>query len=77
MLKLKSLYPAGCAPATPKYAEGSKLEHVIADLVDGGVSPAAIDAAIALMRTGRADLISRVIDGHLDVEAAARIARQP
>jgi hypothetical protein len=44
-------------------------------LVGAGVRAEAIAKAIALLRTGRADLIQDVIDGKLDVERACRAAR--
>jgi phosphotransacetylase len=40
-----------------------------------GEDPRRVHAAVALMRTGRADLINAVVDGRLNVDAALRMAR--
>jgi hypothetical protein len=45
-------------------------------LVATGIRAEAVTKAIALAHTGRADLIQRVIDGKLDLERAAQIARR-
>jgi hypothetical protein len=44
-------------------------------LAGAGIPEAEIRQAIALMRTGRADLLARVIAGDLDVARARRLAR--
>jgi hypothetical protein len=40
-----------------------------------GENPKRIRAAVALMRTGDADLIDKVINGDMTVDAALRMAR--
>ena len=47
-----------------------------ARLVGSGIRAEDVARAIALLRTGRADLIQDVIAGKIDVERACRVARQ-
>jgi hypothetical protein len=49
---------------------------IIARLVASGICAEVVGDAIALLRTGRADLIQQVTDGELDVARALKIAKK-
>jgi hypothetical protein len=48
---------------------------IVERLIAAGNSPTAVSEAIALIRTGRADLLDQVIAGELGVARALRIAK--
>jgi hypothetical protein len=53
-----------------------RLEHDLIDrLADRGIEPAEIRHAIALIRSGRAELIQAVLDGDLELHRALQVAR--
>jgi hypothetical protein len=59
-----------------RLTEKSKSEaDVIGRLAGTGISETDIRNAIALMRTGRVDLLAQVIAGELDIARARRLAR--
>jgi hypothetical protein len=61
-----------------KIAKGREAElAAIGRLAGAGIPETEIRQAIALMRTGRADLLALVIAGDLDVARARCLARQP
>jgi hypothetical protein len=54
------------------------LEHELASRFAAlGIADREIHHAIALIRSGRADLIQAVIDGALDLRRALQVARAP
>ena len=59
---------------TPQVAltERATSERVAAAL---GIDPTEVHRAIALARTGRADLLDQVLAGRLDLRAALQVAR--
>ena len=61
-------------PPSAKLAK-SELAAVTGRLAGAGIPETAIRRALALIRSGREDLLARVIAGELDLERAWRIAR--
>jgi hypothetical protein len=53
----------------------TELAAILSRLTGAGIPQTDIHHAIELMRTGRADLLARVITGDLDVVHACRLAR--
>jgi hypothetical protein len=49
---------------------------IIARLVASGIRAEAVADAIALLRTGRADLVEKVTGGELHVDRALKIAKR-
>jgi hypothetical protein len=62
-------------PVVAKQAKPKAELAVTGRLAGAGIPEVDIRRAIALMRTGRADLLARVIAGKLDVARARRLAR--
>jgi hypothetical protein len=53
----------------------TEIEAITDRLVASGYAKNEVGMAVALMRSGRTDLLARVISGELDVPRAWRIAR--
>lgn len=54
----------------------SALDRTVERLIAAGISWRSVEAALALVRSGRADLLEKVLNGELQPERAWRIAQQ-
>jgi hypothetical protein len=60
-----------------RYPTKRAKTEIVDRLAGAGVPETEIHAAIALARTGRSDLLARVIAGEIDIARARRLARSP
>jgi hypothetical protein len=61
----------------PKIPQVASTERATTDRVAAalGIDPAEVRQAILLARSGRVDLLDRVLAGHLDLRRALQVAR--
>ena len=64
------------SPAANASPDRNSQVAIVERLTNAGIRAGVVRQAIALLRTGQADLIEDVIAGRLPVERACRIARQ-